>query len=591
MKTELRATEVPIAKGAVIPALPAAAHGLSFFSRAYLSRHYNGGSHRSLPGFYVGNATDFDDLVNFWNLSATDTRLLFVDPAHDARFAPLRDGWLEVLAQRPPSRFKLDNAVGLWAKEGTKFDASKFGADRIHHGLDEVNWNGMNIRVPCMYFSEGRALASVSADSGGKPRVSFLLPRKPIDEDAEVHEQHFVIGINPGIGLFGNERATLHTPYVPELNEYYGRECHFDWNKARVEPDGLGIIASVDQDHVSLKSLSVNALFTRLFAEFGMVAEPSKPGLVTTRLIEQMGGIQSCRVFQVTGVRTLIEKHEPAKSFTRGLATKTIWGADTPSPMSKFENLYIEARPHATKLSADMVFSYLLRKQIFRAGLRLECPSCSLEFWVSLDDSRTHTTCEYCGQTFNVTPMLKDRDWAYRRSGLFGRDDHQEGAIPVVLTLQQLDMVFSSRNFLYTTAMTLTPSSGDARIDPCETDFIAMVPQPRDGRIDIAIGECKTRKPIDRADVAHMKAVAAAFPSNRFEVYVIFSKLAPFTPEEIEHIRELNENHQRRVILFTPAELESWRVYADAEEKDKRVTVVSFSDMAEVTHKLFLDKT
>src|SRR5262249_20299443 len=66
--------------------------------------------------FYVGDAQNFDDIVNFWNLRASDIELLFFDPAHTGRLAPLRDAYLKALRnqfQNNPSR---RNQAAIWAK-------------------------------------------------------------------------------------------------------------------------------------------------------------------------------------------------------------------------------------------------------------------------------------------------------------------------------------------------------------------------------------------------------------------------------------------------------------------------------------------
>jgi hypothetical protein len=48
------------------------------------------------------------------------------------------------------------------------------------------------------------------------------------------------------------------------------------------------------------------------------------------------------------------------------------------------------------------------------------------------------------------------------------------------------------------------------------------------------IGECKDRGgTIEDNDVANIRAIADAFPSHRFEVFILLAKLAPFTEEEI----------------------------------------------------------
>jgi hypothetical protein len=117
-------------------------------------------------------------------------------------------------------------------------------------------------------------------------------------------------------------------------------------------------------------------------------------------------------------------------------------------------------------------------------------------------------------KTFGITTQLKDRDWAYRRSGLFGRNDNQQGGIPVAVTLQQLDTARSMDKMLYATCFEL--KAGTASIDKCETDLVVsasghshnMPHQPQ-----FVIGECKAAGgTITRDDAEHLAKVADALP-------------------------------------------------------------------------------
>jgi hypothetical protein len=123
----------------------------------------------------------------------------------------------------------------------------------------------------------------------------------------------------------------------------------------------------------------------------------------------------------------------------------------------------------------------------------------------------------------------------------------------------------------------------------CETDFVAVVQNPLDGKIDIAIGECKTREQISDDDVKNLSAIADAFPSDRFNIYIIFSKLGSFSSEELERVRGLNNEYRRRVILFTDRELEPYRLY-ERTAKEFKIDrhAVSFEDMANITEQIFL---
>jgi hypothetical protein len=50
-----------------------------------------------------------------------------------------------------------------------------------------------------------------------------------------------------------------------------------------------------------------------------------------------------------------------------------------------------------------------------------------LEFWLALEPLAHEVTCDLCGEKFNVVSQLKDRDWRFRRSGLFGKEDELDG--------------------------------------------------------------------------------------------------------------------------------------------------------------------
>lgn len=135
-------------------------------------------------------------------------------------------------------------------------------------------------------------------------------------------------------------------------------------------------------------------------------------------------------MLKVRGARELIRKYGPDQNFTRSEAERCIGNFDESTKrmrFSDFENLYIQPRSRG-KPTPGEVLQYMTARGVFRVGLEFECPTCELRSGHHLDDVRTLSTCAYCGQQFDVTAQLKDRDWRYRRSGLFGRDDNQLGA-------------------------------------------------------------------------------------------------------------------------------------------------------------------
>jgi len=559
-------------------------------NRSYIKRHYAVQNYWDWPGFYVGEADNVDDLINFWNLRAADIEMLFFDPRYAERLKGLAAQWAAIVRQAP-ARPHGPQGLALWHRVDRPID------DAVHHfgdaGLTICNvgaptWNGGNVRAPIMYFSDATALASID-QSGGTATMSFALTDKPFAANRGAHFQHYVLSIDPGIGLFRNEQATFHTPFIPELNQFYGHNACSRWNVARSEPESLGIVTSVSVEHQTLRAINVNELVIAIFGAVGIQAAPSKPGLIASTLIQQMGGLDGCRPFKIPGVRTLIEKHDPHQSFDRGAAMQTIQGQGDDRPLSDYQWLYIEPRETGSELKNGAVLSYLLDKGVFRAGLNFECPSCRLEFWRSLDDARSRLECEYCGHGFNAAPQLRDKAWAFRRSGLFGNYDHQEGAIPVLLTLQQLMLVHSMSHGVFTTAMKLNPKG--AAIRECETDFVVVVEGGPNDRIQIVIGEAKTRKPITADDVAKLKAVAEAFPAHRYDVYVVFARLTPFSAEEVERIKQVNGDHNWRAIMLTDRELEPYFIYErTGKEFVIQETAASFRDMVIATAQVFFEQ-
>ncbi len=283
-----------------------------------------------------------------------------------------------------------------------------------------------------------------------------------------------------------------------------------------------------------------------------------------TRLIAQLGGYEGCRVLKVRGVRELIRQYRPDESFTRQQAERIIGDVDSATGrprFEKYERLFIERR-RATKLTPQDVFRYLLRKGVFRVGLELKCSNCHLEFWRALDDLRSVTPCELCGESFGIVEQLRDRDWRYRPSGLFGRADNQHGAIPVALALQQLHTFFSMRSvggdvFL---ADTSPRSRGGAT-----ARLTLLVAQEHFGwecYPVLLIGECKSDgQPITGDDARNLARIADQYPRERVKAFVLFAKTAPFSEADVEACALAQDQYDARVILLSDREREPYFVF------------------------------
>ena len=291
------------------------------------------------------------------------------------------------------------------------------------------------------------------------------------------------------------------------------------------------------------------------------------------------GDIDGARVFKIPGVRKILQNKKPDTLFTRSEAKQII--RET-GDFTQHEDLYIEYR-ESPKLKPDEVFDFLLKKEILRAGLELRCESCHLKNWRSLDAIGDRWICEYCGGQGLTSLQLRHRgDWKFRKSGLFSRDNSQEGAIPVILTLYAFLRVLDLSTFVYSTALELDPPK-------CEVDF-CVLQYTKGGRTEIAIGECKSSGgTINQDDVDKQKRVWEKLKKAGFDCYITFSKTAnSFTDEELNLFNGI-VNEDIPVVLLLNRELEPYHPYAFNEE-DSQMYFGTIGEMAEKSMQRYLEK-
>ena len=541
-------------------------------------------------GVYVGDADSFDDLVNFWNVRAAGAALIFYDPRYPARLGKLLEAHKRWLASTPVRPWQEDGAVTVYCRKDKRDEPIpvELGNAR-RHAISTTSWNGLNIQPPSMHWKEQAALGSVDL-SASRPSVTFALPEKPVYDHPYLTQQYIAVTISGSDPWELRGEATFFPPYVPDLNEYYGRELYFHYAQVRVQRhaiwSSLTLLTKLSTADVTLRALPTLELSVKLFAQFGITAKQSRAGQIASRLIAQMEGLQGCRVLKIDGVRTLISAYAPDESFTRSNAVQTIGNADpaTGRPrFERFEDLFITKRETA-KLKPQDVLDFLLDRGVFRVGLELTCVHCELSFWVSVDDARSVVACTYCGKTFKVAKQLRDRDWRFRRSGLFGRNDNQQGGIPVAVTLQQLETTLSIGKLLYTTSLELTPAG--AAIDKCETDFVVITSgssHHQRHQPELVIGECKAAGgKITVEDAEHLAKVADALSNRRLNVFIVFAKTGTFSDEEIEACSRAQANWNERVILLSKDELEPYEI-DERLPQGKRLRLRNLQELANYT--------
>lgn len=553
------------------------------------------------PALVIGNPQNFDDMVFLWNIRAAGAKAYLLDIQNPERHIKFLNEHIQSVHQRMHEK---DSHIKIWSSDRQEVDLEKLGVNLngLREGrcsIDGAIWNGMNISPVIPKFTHWHHDVVPSfVDSGTRQKASFSILQKPFDDDWNAKNQQYIVEVTARqYGELPVDGLTFNRPYVPHMNEFYGRNFQFEYDKARVSEDSLnrgkmGIIRDVNDQQLSINAISTHDWIRAFFKSLGIKAARSNPGFLCSRLITQLEGTQGCRVFKIKGARELLRKYGPDKSFVRGEAERCIGGFDEATGKMNFDlykGLFIEARKES-ELTPEHVFNYLLSHNVFRPGLEFKCPNCELESWVHLDEIKTISDCVYCGHSFHVGIQLKNRgDWKYRRTGLFGKVDNQLGAIPVSMTLQQLETALHGHLLMASTSLEFDPDGAD--IEKCEVDFLAVVSGAkgiREHPVQIILGEAKTHSEFNLDDVRKLKKLAGAIPPDIAQVFILFAKTDTFTENEINLAKQINSEHEFKVILWSDRELEPYDVYERSKDGEgKHIYATSITEMARITHQLW----
>jgi hypothetical protein len=472
--------------------------------------------------------------------------------------------YIEKLSNTPSQIKKLDDYISIYYNSINENEIKEIIKElNVKKELclsycKEIFWNNGNISPAKYYLKEDNILGIVDQPQGNY-NITFKLPEKSfINDNKNIGYQKLLISIKP-ITEFSYSEHTINLPFISELNEFYGREITFHPYNIRIEEDSIAKIIDIHDDFLSIYPLSHKKIFKKIFEYAQIKNNISQAGLITERIIEKLEGPDGGRVFKIMGVRNLFREMKTNDYKTRKAIEKIFWDN---GKFKKYEGLFIEPRENKV-LKKENVFDFLLKKDFLRAGLELKCSNCGLKDWISLRELDDWWHCSFCGYGNRVSLHLNDQgEWKYRKSGLFAKDNNQEGALPVILTLLQFSrLYFHSLKFLYSSSLKLEFDSTE-----CEIDFCIIL-SDINGKIEIGIAECKDQGgEINQDDIEHFKLIRNKFEKVYLKCYFIFSKTAEFTPTEINIFKGL-EKENIDCILFTDKELEPFDPYEEYYDK------------------------
>lgn len=507
-------------------------------------------------GIFVGNANSFDDLVNFWNISATGAHLIFFDPKAKARWEQLRQEEFKFLRNLRPMLPSAGFKINIWTNDANFAIPKTWGKDVLRRSCDpEHTWNGLNLK-PIFPHTKGEStLGHFSSERAGV-EAAIPLAWTGLKQENSGLTKYAVVAVDLSSSGVDSADHTLQALPLPEINSCYSGKMVWLRDSIRLGRQGLGIIESVGTSTLDLRSVRTDDIITEIFRAFGIFARVSNAGRVCRRMIIQLGGLGGCKLLKIPGVRRLIAEHKPTQSFSKNKAIEYIR-----SEFGRFAEMRILPR-QIGQCTPNDVFTAILRRKIIRLGIEVLCSDCQLENWVPLENFGSKVDCEYCGSSIEITIEISKGMFAYRRSGIFGKDDNQKGGIPVALVGEFLSQISFPNKGIFSTAFNLSPQG--SKIMECETDFVFIQNSERGmswnlgNRLKLAIGECKTNGSIKIGDIENLRRVADAFPRDRIDPYLIFAKTGSFSKEEVELCYSAQGEREQRVILLSGSELEQF---------------------------------
>jgi len=546
-------------------------------------------------GIYVGSEDCFLDLLNFWNIRASGVSLVFLPLNKVDRFKSYIKEYIKQLDKIPYNNPGLDDRIMIYySGENAEIRdvISNFEGNKkfVYLKCDEFTWNGFNIKPSSHYFRKQQVMANID-EKYNKFRVSFTLPEKSfisINRNRNVSSQQLVVSVD-AFSEMDYPGHTLKPPFIRNLNTFYSREINFDPWQIRSEKNGIGVIISLYNNALSLYPISHQKMIINIFNLAGIKSNISQAGLLANQIINRMReytSLEACRVFKITGVRKLLSSMKSDESIEWNDAIKVIGE----NRFNKFKELYIEPKKEAEYTTPITVLNFLLKRKILvptlinltDRKLKYKCENCGLKEDILIREFEKYWSCPYCDHEQYMPPYImeyfknsKSTFWQLKKGGLFAKDNNQEGAIPVIISLLTFKRILHRFDIIYSTSLNLLYSR------KCEIDF-CILEYSSDTKIQLGIAECKSEgQKIDHKDIDNLKAIQDEIEKLQIDCYLIFSKTADkYDDDEIELFKVLNEE-KRKPIILSNKELEPYHPYWDIEERDQ-LPEKSVSNMMEM---------
>jgi hypothetical protein len=572
---------------------------------------------RNEPTIFILDPENSEDLVDGWNHRLVQADIL-----------PVNLHWLSDHAEYLHERIKAHhrpipgNPFGTMFHTAVEFARSisdKTASELIRRHFIELPHNSFFPRAyPTMWevskerFVSVERRITVSAksqsfdaeiDADGYVRVPTLVP--DFRDEGRLHSPSISINVIQPSDDYRKESAALIFPtniWKPGFPQLQSGEQSTITREGWVVPQQYAIGYSL------LRPLEGREAIIGWFKLHGIDAFPSEAGQVAAQIIASAGNLLACGMFAdrktIELLNSMAESHSERQQSGKRVERIT---PDRAKHRGEIKQHFDERAKRSFGYWNSLGF--FLERSVFRAGLRVKCPTCGYNNWFDLDAISYNPTCSRCLNRFKISQTPNDLQryqWFYRVIGPFAAPDFVRGGYAVALTLRCIAERHSSE-LTWSTGLELTELG-------CEIDFAGWY---RRGFIfadkereepTFFIGEAKSfaSGAFDKEAVDNLRGVAERFPG----AYMIVSSLKEITDysaKEIDQLKELaqwgrerlnDEDLRNPLIVLTGRELfsehgisQAWKASGEPASRFVQPAHVDMTDwyqLAEATQQLYL---
>lgn len=347
------------------------------------------------------------------------------------------------------------------------------------------------------------------------------------------------------------------------------------------------------------------------FKTQGVEAEISEAGKTTIQMIEALEGPGGVRRIGHPKIIELLNKmaHKEVKvpSENGEVKEKVYYGHHVH---------YGELKRLINEISQSGIWSkYSLEaigeRNVIRLGLEVECGECGHKNWYAIDALDYILSCESCLKKFifpAANPTNRKVNWSYRAIGPFSKPDYAQGAYTSVLAIRFFSYSLGHDNAVtWSTSLKFKLKSGKES----EADFVLWYQRKRllenNYEPQMVFGECKSfgKECFQQKDVLKLKILGSFFPGSILVFATMKEELSKAEKKIISSLALWGRRYSRSseyrapVIVLTGTELFApYMVEVKWEEKGGKhaefvepasVRLENLNVLADLTQQLYLD--